>query len=77
MPCIDFMALGYSRSEIEALIDEWILSERDRAIMKRKHIDGVKFEPLAEEFDMSVRQIKKVVYENDLKMHEKCTKIAR
>ena len=51
-----------SRSEIEHLIDEWILSERDRAIAKRRMIDGIYFEPLAEEFDLSVRQVKKIVY---------------
>lgn len=48
-------------SEISALIDEWIHSQRDRAILKRRLIDGICFEPLAEEFDMSVRQIKNIV----------------
>lgn len=51
-----------SRSQIEYLIDEWILSERDRAIIKRRMIDGILFEPLAEEFNLSVRQVKKIVY---------------
>lgn len=51
-----------SRSQIEHLIDEWIFSERDRAIVKRRMLDGVCYEPLAEEFDLSVRQIKKIVY---------------
>ena len=52
----------YSRSELTTAIDEWILNERDRAILKRRLIDGICFEPLAEEFDMSVRQIKRIVY---------------
>lgn len=51
-----------SRSQIEELINEWILSERDRAIVKRRMIDGLCYEPLAEEFDLSVRQVKKIVY---------------
>lgn len=54
-----------SRSEVEHLIDEWIVgahAERNRAIMKRRLIDGICYEPLAEEFDMSVRQVKNVVY---------------
>lgn len=51
-----------SRSEISALIDEWILNERDRAILKRRLLDGVCFEPLAEEFDMSVRRIQVIIY---------------
>lgn len=51
-----------SRSEVEHLIDEWIFSERDRKIMKRRLLDGVCLFPLAEEFDMSERQIKNIVY---------------
>lgn len=50
-----------SRSEISALIDEWIFSEKDRAILKRRLLDGICFEPLAEEFDMSPRQMRNIV----------------
>lgn len=51
-----------SNSQIEHLIDEWVHSERDRKILKRRLIDGICYEPLAEEFDMSVRQMKNIVY---------------
>lgn len=51
-----------SRSEWERLIDEWIFSERDRKILKRRLLDGICFEPLAEEFDLSVRQTKNIIY---------------
>ena len=54
--------MEYSNSQMEALIDEWIHSERDRALLKRRLIDGVCFEPLAEEFDMSVRQVQRLIY---------------
>ena len=60
--------LGYPRSKLEHLIDEWIFSERDRAILKRRLLDGVLYEPLAAEFDMSVRQIKKIVYRAEDKL---------
>lgn len=53
-----------SRSEWEHLIDEYVIgrnSERDRKILKRRLLDGICFEPLAEEFEMSVRQIKTIV----------------
>lgn len=50
------------RSEIEHLIDEWIFREKDRAILKRRLLDGITYEALAEEFDMSVRQMKNIVY---------------
>ena len=59
------------RSEIEHLIDEWIFSERDRAILKRRLLDGICYEPLAEEFEMSVRQIKTIVYRGQEKLVKK------
>ncbi len=57
-----------SNSELEKLIDEWIHSERDRRILKRRLIDGICYEPLAWEFDMSVRQIKNIVYRAEAKL---------
>lgn len=58
----------YSRSELSSAIDEWILNEKHRAILKRRLLDGICFEPLAEEFDMSVRQIKRIVYKTQEKL---------
>ena len=52
-------------SVIADLIDEWIHSERDRKILKRRLIDGICFEPLAEEFDLSVRRVKSIVYKSE------------
>ena len=52
----------YTNSQICALIDEHIHSERDRRILQRRLVDGICFEPLAEEFDMSDKQIKRIVY---------------
>lgn len=52
----------YNNSDVLKLIDERIHSERNRAILKRRLIDGICFEPLAEEFDLSVRQVKYIVY---------------
>lgn len=54
-----------SRSEVGHLIDEWIFSERDRKILKRRLLDGICFEPLAEEFDLSVRHTKNIVYKGE------------
>lgn len=51
-----------SRSEWEHLIDQWIFKERDRAILKRRLLDGICYEPLAEEFDLSVQQTKSIIY---------------
>lgn len=54
----------YTNSEMTALIDEHIHSARDREILKARLIDGICFEPLAEMFDLSVRQVKRIVYKN-------------
>ena len=54
--------IEYSNSQIENIIDEYIHSERDRALLKRRLIDGICYEPLAEEFDLSTVQTKKIVY---------------
>lgn len=49
------------RSEWEKLIDEWIFNARNRDILKRRLLDGITLERVAEEFDMSVAQIKNIV----------------
>ncbi len=49
-------------SEIERRIDERVHHERNRRILKRRLIDGICYEPLAEEFELSVIQVKRVVY---------------
>lgn len=51
-----------SNDELSELIDKWIKGENVRAILKRRLIDCICFEPLAEEFDLSVRQTKNIVY---------------
>ena len=43
-------------------------AERDRRILYRRLVDGICFEPLAEEFDMSVRQIQNIVYKSQEKL---------
>lgn len=55
----------YTNSEIEKIIDEYIHNERDRNVLKRRYIDGICYEPLAEEFDLSVTQIKRIIYKNE------------
>ena len=44
------------------MINETVLSARDRAVAVRRLADGIRMEQLAEEFDMSVPQIKRIVY---------------
>lgn len=51
-----------SRTQITNLIDEWIFNERDRAILKRRLLDGICYEPLAEEFSISAQHARTIVY---------------
>lgn len=60
--------IPYTNSQISFLIDEYIHSERDRKILKRRLIDGICYEPLAEEFDLSVVQVKRIVYKAQEKL---------
>lgn len=57
--------MEYTNSKIRELIAEHIHSERDRKILERRLIDGIVFERLAEEFDMSPRQIRTIVHRNE------------
>lgn len=54
--------MNYTTSEIMALIREHVHNERNREILRRRLIDGRTYEQLAEEFDLSPRQIKNIVY---------------
>lgn len=54
-----------SNSELCTIIDEWVRgknAERNRAMYKRYLIDGLTYERLAEEFDLSVRYTQTVIY---------------
>ena len=53
--------MEYTNSQIRDLISEYIHSERDRRILYRRLVDGVCYEPLAEEFQLSVSQVKRII----------------
>ena len=57
--------MEYTNSQIRELIAEHIHSERDRRILERRLIDGLTYERLAEEFELSVRQTKTIVYRSE------------
>lgn len=54
----------YSRTEITEAIDEWILNQRHREILKSRLIDGLTYDELSELYYMSPRQIKRIVYKS-------------
>jgi len=57
--------MEYTNSLIRELIAEHIHSERDRMILQRRLIDGIVIEKLSEEFELSPRQIKNIIYKNE------------
>lgn len=50
----------FTRSEWESTLLQRISNERDRDIFERAYLDGVPYEQVAAEFDMSVRQVKEI-----------------
>lgn len=68
MPVLSWQRSGqetmkeYTNSEIEKVIDEYIHNRRDRDVTKSRLIDGMCYEPLAEKYDLSVRQVKNIIY---------------
>ena len=65
------MSYDVSAAKIAADIDLWITgrnAERNRKILKRWLIDGITFEALAAEFDLSVTQTKTIVYKTSAKL---------
>lgn len=55
----------YTNEKISEIIDNYIHSKRDRLVLKRRYIDGILIEPLAEEFDLSVSTVKRIIYKHE------------
>lgn len=53
---------GLTANDIIELIDQRILNERDRKLLRRRYLDGITYEQLAEEFDLSRTQVCNIVY---------------
>ena len=51
-----------SKRQVLDLIDAYIFNERNRQIVSRRLLDGVCYENLAEEYSLSVNQVKTVCY---------------
>ena len=51
----------YTNSQAREIIAEVLHSERDRRLMERRLIDGIVIEKLAEEFELSVSQVKRII----------------
>ena len=60
-----------TNSELAEAIDEYVRGERNRNILKRRLIDEICYEPLAEEFDLSLPQIKRIVQKSQEQLFRK------
>ena len=60
--------MEYTNSKIRELIAEHIHNRRDREILSDRLIDGLTFEQISEKYDMSVRQIKNIVYKSQTQL---------
>ena len=58
--------MEYRNSEISRVIDDYIHSARDRRVLKLRFIDGLTYEKIALEMDMSVRQIQNIIYRHEM-----------
>ena len=56
--------MEYSNSRIREIIGEYIHDQRHRELMARRLIDNITIERLAEEFDLSVSQVKRIIWKN-------------
>jgi AraC-like DNA-binding protein len=54
--------MEYTNSQIREIIAEHLHNERDRRIMEKRLIDGLTVERLSEEFDLSVSQMKRIIW---------------
>ncbi|MBR5273597.1 MAG: hypothetical protein IKU25_09465 [Clostridia bacterium] len=57
-----------SRDDWETMIEQYIFDERDRKVLKRRLLDGKTYEALAEEFDMSTQNVKRIVYKGQKRL---------
>ena len=58
--------IQYSNSRLREIVEDYIHSERDRAVLLRKYCDNRTIEQLAEEFELSVSQIKRIIYKHTM-----------
>ena len=57
--------MEYTNSKARETIAERIHSERDRRLLERRLIAGIIIEKLAEEFELSPRQVRNILNKNE------------
>ena len=62
--------MEYKASDVMKAIDEYVHNERNRHLLKRRLLDGITFDELSYEFNLSVRQVKRIVYRESEKVYK-------
>lgn len=57
-----------TNSQIDHLINEYIHNQKYREVLHLRLVDGLTYEKIADKMDMSVRQIKNIVYKAEAKL---------
>lgn len=58
----------YSNIRIEEVINEYIHSKRDRSILYEALVNGLSYNRLADEFNLSARHIRKIVQKGKIEL---------
>lgn len=56
--------MEYTNSQVREIIAEYIHSERDRAVMVERLCNRVTIERLADNFELSTSQVKRIIQKN-------------
>lgn len=62
------MRFDIKNSEIEHLVNEYVHNKQHREMLKARFIDGLTFSELSYKFNLSERQVKKIIYKNGDKL---------
>ena len=54
-----------SKSEVEKIIDDWVLDKLHREVLKLRHLDNLTYEEIAEKMNISDSLVKKIIYGNE------------
>lgn len=53
--------MEHGRADYERAINDWVLGERDRKVLKRKYLDGITYETISEEIGISPKTVQNII----------------
>ena len=64
----------FPASEWSHIIDEWVFNDKHREMLKDYLLNGHSYERIAEDYDMSTRQIARIIPRLEANLFEKLNK---